>query len=66
MSRTSKRDRAALLDAEPLQVVDDVVGGFPCDVGGDLVTGRVQRGPSVDDDVRRTGVVAQDSHHIVA
>jgi hypothetical protein len=54
-----ERDGAALLDAERLQFVDDVVGGLPRDVGGDLVAFRVLGSVAVYDEVRHARISTQ-------
>jgi hypothetical protein len=55
-----QRDGPALLEAERLEVVDDVVGGLPGDVGGDRVAFRFPRGVTVHDQVRHPRIAAED------
>jgi hypothetical protein len=61
-----QRDRPALLYSQGLQGLDDVVGGFPRDVGGDLVTWGVQRGVAMDHNVCHAGIVGQRIDHGIA
>jgi len=58
-------DRAALQQAERLEIIDDVVGTLPGDVGGDLVAGRVERRLPMRDDVGHTRPVFQDTDQLV-
>ena len=61
-----QRDRAALLHAQCLQRIDDLVGGLAGDVGGDLVARRVQRGVAVHHQVGDAGIVPQRVDHRIA
>ena len=54
------------LDVECLEFLDDVVGAFPGDVGGDLVPGGFQGRTAVDDKVRHAGVGGQKIDHRLA
>ncbi len=59
-------DRAAFLDPERLEPVDDLVGRLPGDVGGDLVPSGIECRIAVDNEVRRTGVGGQKVDHRLA
>ena len=58
-----QRDRPALLHAERLQRVDDLVGGLAGDVGGDLVAHRVLGGVAVYHQMGDAGIVGQGVDH---
>ncbi len=59
-------DRAAMLDVECLEFLDDVVGAFPGDVGGDLVARGFEGRARVEQQVRDPDLAPQYAEHVVA
>ena len=66
VSSDVQRDRPAFLHAQCLELLDDVVGGLPGDVGGDLVAAWVQGGVAVHHQVRDARIARQGVDHRIA
>ena len=54
-----QRDRAPMLHVDVLELLDDAIGAFARDVGGDLVADRFQCGPRIQQNVRDADFAAK-------
>ena len=61
-----ERDRAAMLHVEGFEILDDVVGAFARDVGGDLVPRRLQRRTLMQQDVGHPDLAPQYLEDVVS